>query len=194
MEVEKPLNPEIVPGKFQTRRLLLRPLCDDDAPGMYSIYSDPRTMKYWSSSEIRELEEAARMVSEDLQLQQDGSAAFWSIVLPGTGRVIGKFTLFHIDRQNRRAEIGYVLHRQFWRKGYGTEVLHTMLAKSFDEFRLHRLEADIDPDNVASISLLKKAGFREEGRMRERWNLNGEWRHSILMGLLEPEWRLARAL
>ena len=50
-----------------------------------------------------------RMVREDLQLQLGGTAAFWAIVLPRTGRVIGKFTLFGINPDNRRAEIGYVL-------------------------------------------------------------------------------------
>jgi RimJ/RimL family protein N-acetyltransferase len=181
------------PCELRTRRLLLRPLGADDAPGMYAIYSDPETMKYWSSVAIDSLEQASRMVAEDLKLQAGGSAAFWAIVLPKTGRVIGKFTLFQIDRNNRRAEIGYVLNRQFWRKGYGSEVTAAMLELFFDEFGLHRLEADIDPDNLASIALLKKFGFRQEGVFRERWRLGSEWRDSIMMALINTQWYLARA-
>lgn len=192
MEAANSLDGSLTPSEIATRRLLLRPLRGDDAPGMYAIYSDPPTMKYWSARPIAELEDAGRMVADDLQLQQGGSAAFWAIVLPKTGRVIGKFSLFYIDRHNRRAEVGYVINRQFWGRGYGTEVLGAMLETAFDRFELHRLEADIDPDNVASLALLRKYGFREEGRMRERWRLGDEWRDSIIMALLATDWRLAR--
>lgn len=192
MEAATPLSREVKPCEFSTRRLVLRPLCADDAPGMYAIYSDPETMKYWSTHTIRELEQAARMVGEDLQLQMGGTAAFWAIVLPKTGRVIGKFTLFNIHRDNDRAEIGYVIHRQFWRKGYGAEVLDGMLKLCFERFALHRLEADIDPENTASLALLAKFGFRQEGLCRERWHVAGQRRDSLMMALLAPAWRLSR--
>lgn len=193
MEAAKKVNMAIKPIELQTRRLLLRPLRSDDAPGMYSVYSDPQTMKYWSSAPISSLEKAVQMVAGDLKLQLDDTAAFWAIVLPRTGRVIGKFTLFQIDQHNRRAEIGYILNRQFWRKGYGSEVLAAMLEQIFLRFELHRLEADIDTDNTASIALLKKFGFRQEGLLRERWRIGDEWRDSVMMSLLSTHWHLARA-
>ncbi len=193
MEVATDPKWDVKPLQLTTRRLVLRPLRADDAPGMYAIYSDPETMRYRSSKEIRDLEAAAGMVGEDLRLQLDGSAAFWAVVLPKTGRVIGKFSLFTINPDNRRAEIGYVLNRQFWGKGYGTEILDAMIALAFDTYQLHRLEADIDPDNAASLALLRKFGFREEGLFRERWLMGDEWRDSIMMALLAPAWRLARA-
>jgi RimJ/RimL family protein N-acetyltransferase len=192
MEVATSPERDVKPLELKTRRLVLRPLRADDAPGMYAIYSDRQTMRYWSAQVIGSLEAAARMVGEDLRLQSDGAAAFWSVVLPQTGRVIGKFSLFAINRENRRAEVGYALNRQFWGKGYGTELLGAMIETAFDTYRLHRLEADIDPDNAASLALLKKFGFREEGRFRERWLLGDEWRDSIMMALLAPAWRLAR--
>lgn len=185
--------PEVKPIDVETRRLLLRPLRSDDAPGMYAIYSDPQTMRYWSAQVVGNLEAAANMVREDLRLQMDGTAAFWAVVLPQTGRVIGKFSLFSINPDNRRAEVGYVLNRQFWGKGYGTELLAAMIEAAFDGYQLHRLEADIDPDNAASLALLRKFGFREEGRFRERWLMGEEWRDSLMMALLAPAWRLARA-
>jgi RimJ/RimL family protein N-acetyltransferase len=192
MEVATIPERDVKTLQLTTRRLLLRPLRADDAPGMYAIYSDPQTMRYWSAQVIENLEAAASLVSDDLRLQLDGSAAFWAVVLPQTGRVIGKFSLFHINPDNRRAEIGYVLNRQFWGRGYGTELLRAMIELAFDTYQLHRLEADIDPDNAASLALLKKFGFREEGLFRERWLLGDEWRDSIMMALLAPAWRRAR--
>ena len=192
MEVATSPGRDVKPLELTTRRLLLRPLRADDAPGMYAIYSDPQTMRFWSAQVIGDLEAAASMVGDDLRLQLDGSAAFWAVVLPQTGRVIGKFSLFYINPENQRAEIGYVLNRQFWGKGYGTELLGAMIETAFDTYQLHRLEADIDPDNAASLALLRKFGFREEGRFRERWLMGEEWRDSIMMALLAPAWRLAR--
>lgn len=69
MDVARSPTGAVKPREINTRRLLLRPLVADDAPGMYAIYSDPQTMRYWSSRPIDDLEQAARMVSEDLQLQ-----------------------------------------------------------------------------------------------------------------------------
>ena len=90
-------------------------------------------------------------------------------------------------------QIGYGLNRQFWGKGYGTELLGAMIEAAFDSYQFHRLEADIDPDNAASLALLRKFGFRQEGRFQERWRMGGEWRDSVMMALLAPAWRLSRA-
>ena len=183
----------IKPCELSTRRLRLRPLCAEDAPGMFAIYSDAQSMQYWSDPPVKQLEQAARMVNDDLHLQMDGSAAFWAIVLPDTGRVIGKITLINISHGNHRAEIGYILNRQFWRKGYMTEALTAMIELSFSRFGLHRLEADIEPANEASLHLLEKLGFKREGYLRDRWHVYDTWQDSILLGLIKPDWNRLRA-
>jgi ribosomal-protein-alanine N-acetyltransferase len=61
----------------------------------------------------------------------------------------------------------------------------------FAEFDLNRIEADIDPRNVASARSLERLGFRKEGRLRERWIVSGEVSDSDLYGLLRIDW-LAR--
>ena len=57
----------------------------------------------------------------------------------------------------------------------------------------HRLEADADVDNVPSIALLEKLGFRREGLFPQRWNVYGEWQDSLMLGLLRPDWPERRA-
>ena len=58
----------------------------------------------------------------------------------------------------------------------------------FSEMRLHRVEADVDPENEASLRLLGRLGFREEGRLAERWFTYGAWRDSVLLGLLARDY------
>jgi RimJ/RimL family protein N-acetyltransferase len=60
---------------------------------------------------------------------------------------------------------------------------------AFGELNLHRLEADVDPRNLASIRLLERLGFQREGYLRERHHMNGEVQDAVLYGLLHHEWR-----
>jgi len=52
---------------------------------------------------------------------------------------------------------------------------------------LHRIEAEVDPENAASIRVLERAGFKQEGVLRERYFENGEARDSIFYGLVRPQ-------
>ena len=61
------------------------------------------------------------------------------------------------------------------------EALQAVLFFAFDELKLHRLEADVDPRNVGSIRSLEKLGFQREGYLRERWHVNGEIQDAIFM-------------
>ena len=103
-------------------------------------------------------------------------------------KIIGTSTLFHLDIRNRHAEIGYILNRKFWKKGFVNEALNSLLKFAFDELYLHRLEADVDPENTASIRVVEKLGFQKEGYLRERWHVNGKICDSLFYGLLRSDW------
>ena len=115
----------------------------------------------------------------------------WGVTLAGDDLVIGTCTLAHLDFSNRRAEIGYSLNRDYWGRGVMTAALSALLGHAFDGLGLHRIEADVDPRNAASIRLLERLGFRSEGLLRERWFVGGEVQDSAIYGLLAPEWRAA---
>ena len=112
----------------------------------------------------------------------------WGIVLRADDLVIGTCTLHRIDQQHRRAELGYILRRDLWGRGLAHEALTALLNHAFGAMGLHRLEADIDPRNAASIRSVERLGFKLEGRLRERYFLAGEIQDSVIYGLLAPEW------
>ena len=174
---------------LETARLLLRPQAVTDAPGMYEVYSDEETMAFWSDEPVTTVGQAAKMIRADLDLAARGVAAFWSIVDKETGEVLGKVTLIHYSAQNQRAEIGYILARRHWRKGLMSEALTAVIDFAFGPLGLHRLEADTDTENVASIALLEKLGFKREGLFPERWYVYGKWQDSLMLGLLKKDWR-----
>lgn len=174
---------------LRTERLLLRPFSGDDAPAILEIFSDARTMEYWSAEPISSLDEAEKLLRADIEWAALKTTRAWAIAIPDSNRYAGKISLFQIDERNRRAEIGYLLGRQHWGKGLMTEAMSAVLAFAFDEMRLHRIEVDTDPDNQPSLALLARFGFAREGYFRDRWRVHGAWHDSVMLALLEDDYR-----
>ena len=95
---------------------------------------------------------------------------------------------FNLDLAQGRAEIGYAQALAYWGKGYINEALQALLSYAFEEMKLRRLEADVDPRNVASIKTLERLGFEREGYLRERWHVGGEIQDALFYGLLKRQW------
>ncbi len=174
---------------IQTERLVLRPILKEDAPAALEVFSDARTMEYWSNEPITTLAEAELLIQKDIEWAALDSTRAWAITLAGTDRYMGKITLFQISQQNRRGEIGYLLGRKYWGKGYMTEAMASVLSYAFDGLKLHRVEADTDPDNLPSLALLDRFGFTREGLFRDRWYVHGAWHDSVMLALLENIYR-----
>ena len=177
------------PSDYRTDRLRLRPLSISDADAFFEMFSDAATMEYWSNEPVGTREEAESLLRQDLEWSETPGVLCMGVALPETGRLIGKITLFAFSEQNRRAEVGYVLDRRYWNKGYMSEALQWLLAHAFETLKLHRLEADTDPDNIPSLALLEKLGFRREGLFRDRWWVHGKWHDSVMLGLLHEDYR-----
>jgi RimJ/RimL family protein N-acetyltransferase len=160
----------------------------EDAADLYRIFSDPEVMKYWSSPPMTQSEEAEALVEGIHRGFAAHSLYEWGIVRKEDGRLIGTFTLWHLDERNRRAEIGFALARDVWGHGYMREALTAAFDFAFGPMDLSRLEADVDPDNAVSLGLLERLGFRREGLLRERWHVGGQVLDSVILGLLRRDW------
>jgi len=91
--------------------------------------------------------------------------------------------------EHNRAEIGYGLYSDNWKgKGVMTEVLSTVLNYGFTEMNLRRVEAFISPDNVASLSTVKKFGFIREGQLRSHYVKGDNIEDSVVYSLLVNEY------
>jgi len=171
---------------IQTSRLCLRAISPADVDDFYAIYSNPEVMRYWSTPPLPDNDAARKLIDEirtDIEHEQ---ILKWGIALEG--RLIGSVTLFHVNLTHRRAELGYALGRPYWRQGYMQETLQVVLNYAFEVLSLHRIEADVDPRNAASMRVLERLGFQREGYLRERWQVNGEIQDAIFYGLLRPGW------
>lgn len=172
---------------LRTARLILRPLSESDVPALFAIHSDPLAMRYWSGTVWKDDERGRAMVARDLDRSVTDHLRL-CLELVETGRLIGTCTLFQINDQCGRAELGYMLGSFAWGQGYMREALRTFLSHAFTDMNLSRIEADTDPRNEASLRLLASLGFVKEGHFRERWVVDGEVSDSAMFGLLRREW------
>jgi len=170
----------------------LRPIRPEDAQDLFAIFGDVETMRYWSSPPLED-PDAARDLIGEIHAGFHGRRLFqWGIVRPEDDRVLGTATLAHLDEQNRRAEIGFALLRREWGKRVMSRILPVVLRYAFKTLNLHRIEADVDPHNPASIRLLEKMGFKKEGYRRESYILGGEIQDAVVYGLLKREFETGR--
>ena len=178
---------------INTSRLTLRSIRADDVDDFYAIYSNVEVMRYWSTPPLPNRDAAIKLISETHEGFKRRELLKWGIALRTDDKLIGSVTLFHPEFTHRRAEIGYALGRVYWGRGYMQETLKAILTYAFTVLNLHRIEADVDPRNAASVRTLERMGFQREGYLRERWQVNGEIQDAFFYGLLRPDWESARS-
>jgi [ribosomal protein S5]-alanine N-acetyltransferase len=104
--------------------------------------------------------------------------------------ILGSINLSQIFRGGfQSAYLGYHIGADFAQQGYMTEAIALMLRYAFADLRLHRIEANIQPGNVASIALVKRAGFLKEGSSRRYLKMGGRWRDHERWAILAEDWR-----
>jgi [ribosomal protein S5]-alanine N-acetyltransferase len=172
---------------LQTERLTLRPLQEADAERLHAAYGDAEAMRFWDFPASRDVAETAARIRQSLAVDARWHAV-WAIVLR-SGGFAGMINYHQRQPWNRRLELGWILAPAFWRRGVMTEAAGVVLHHCFTEMDTHRVEALIEPENVASRALAAKLGFiQESGLLRDRLYVNGGFRSVLMYGLLQPDW------
>jgi RimJ/RimL family protein N-acetyltransferase len=166
-----------------SERLILRQLNMDDAPALFDVLSDDAVMRYWSSGPHADIAETQNYIAWNAEI--DAGHVCWAITLDESVALGWVILLPH--RKNS-FELGYILGRSHWGKGYGYEAACLALDYAFANLAARRIMADTDPDNMGSIKLLEKLGFQREGYLREEWETHIGVRDSVIFGLLWNEW------
>ena len=174
--------------RLSGERVELRHLTEADAPALLAVFGDPEVMRFWSSPPLAGLGAARSLIAEIDALFHRRELFQWGVCMRGGHEVLGTCTLYHVEADHRRADIGFALGRASWGQGLASDAVATLIGFAFEALGLHRLEADADPENVRSLRVMERQGFRREGYLRERWHHMGEVRDGVLMGLLRREW------
>jgi ribosomal-protein-alanine N-acetyltransferase len=123
-------------------------------------------------------------------LQGDESFADFGIFLAAGDELVGRIQLSGISRGPfENAYLGYFVSERHNGRGYATEAVRQAVDVAFGELGLHRVQAAVVPRNLASIRVLEKAGFREEGLALRYLQIAGVWEDHKLYAVTAEEWR-----
>jgi RimJ/RimL family protein N-acetyltransferase len=158
-----------------------------DLTALLDINSNDEVTRFLPYASWKDIADAHAWYGRAAARLAANEAGQFVVVHRQAGRVIGSCLLFRFEALSARAEVGYVLAQAYWGAGYMFEAMRAFVAFAFEQVGLRRLEAEIDPRNVASAKLLERLGFVNEGLLRQRWALKGEVTDSSLYGLLRTE-------
>ena len=154
------------PAVLQTERLILRKPVLEDAEVIFETYAhDEEVTRYLTWVANKNIEETRNYVERALAAWDRGSEFSWAITIKETGQLIGMIGT-RID--SYLANLGYVLARAYWNKGYMSEAVKAVAHWALSQEEIYRVWAVCDVENVASARVLEKAGLQKEGVLH-RW-------------------------
>ena len=156
-----------------TERLLLRQMVDADASQVLRLRSNEISMQFLDKPRMLSLTEAELLIRKINADVSANEGITWAIALkedPAT--LIGTIGYWRIIKEHYRAEIGYMLHPGYWKKGIMKEALASVIEAGFNLLKLHTIEAQINPENIASAQILTGAGFIKEAHFKENYFFN----------------------
>jgi len=177
---------------LQTERLSLREFQPADTQAVFGSFSQEKVTKYINRGPMQSIQEAVELVEVRTSLFKRGIGIRWAITtIDDPAKFIGSCGCYKLDKSNRSMEIGYDLHPDYWRQGIMTEAVKAMINFAYSEaffFHLNRIEALTYVNHSASIGLLIKLGFKEEGIRREADFWENQYHDLKSFSLLRHEW------
>lgn len=172
--------------ELKTERLLLRRIRMDDAADIFFLRSDERVLKYLGKEPATSIEQAKTFIMQVNNSADANESIIWAITLKDNpARVIGTICYWRVQPENYRAEIGYALHPEYWRKGIMKEGILKVLDYGFETMKLHSVEARTGIDNIASGAILQATGFVKEAHLKEEFFFRGEFLDTIIYSRLK---------
>ncbi|MFP2926568.1 GNAT family N-acetyltransferase [Pyxidicoccus sp. 3LG] len=176
--------PELVTDRFLMRQPRL-----EDAAELATIYGDSEVARYIPYDAAGGVQKMLEKLTRDLETASHGEGFRWVVCERGQQSPLGTVGLFNWSQRDRHAEVGYVLARPLWGRGVMKDLMPALLRFGFEQMRLHRIEARVDTRNAASLRVLTRAGFQQEGVLREDYVEPDGFSDTAILSLLEREWR-----
>ena len=175
-----------------TRRLALRDFVDDDFAAVHEFGSDPEVTSHMFHG-VRTEPDSQDYLRRCIAAQAQRPRRVWelAIVCREDGRVIGACDLT-LER-DEVADLGYILKRDAWHRGYATEAAHAMVNAGFAQLRLERIYAMCEAGHAASGRVLEKAGLRRIRTIAGERRAQGRWWDMELFELHRSEWKTSQS-
>lgn len=175
---------------LETERLIFRKINLKDTKDMYAYCSNPEVAKYvtWHAHRsVTNTKEFIKYIMDQYELKK---VAPWGMEFKENGQLIGTIDFVWWQPKNRAAEIGYVLHPDYWGKGIMAEACRKLVSFGFTQMDLIRIQARCVKENIASEKVMQKAGMTFEGTIRKGILLKGKHQDIQLYSILREEYSM----
>lgn len=169
---------------LETERLVLRRTVLDDAKDYFFLRSSPEAMKHICKPLHTSIEDTKNMIYKINEMISFNDGISWSVCLKTDNKMIGSVSFHRIEKEHYRAEIGYMLHPDYWRQGIVSEAVEAIINYGFNTLKFHSIEAHIDPTNIGSEKILEKFKFVKEAYFKENYFYNGQFLDTAVYSLL----------
>jgi diamine N-acetyltransferase len=168
-------------------RVILRPIERDDLERLAELGRDLETAHRRNDSPPLPRPLAEHIGWHEAEASEPPTNAAWFAIEVG-GVVIGDGGLHEIDHYHGRAELGIGLGRDYWGQGYGQDAVRTLLEYAFRQLNLRKVSLEVLADDARAVGAYRKAGFQEEGRLREHTWFEGAYHDSLWMAAFRDRW------
>ena len=170
-------------------RIRMRATERNDVKTFYNWVNDPEVTRYLSLYLPLSIVDEENWFNAMSQRPQSEKTLSIEIHNESGWKLIGNCVVFDIDTVARSGELGIMLgEKDEWNKGYGTEAMKLLLRHCFNTLNFNRVQLRVYSENLRAKRAYEKAGFVEEGRLREAIYKNGNYDDVIVMGILRSEW------
>jgi ribosomal-protein-alanine N-acetyltransferase len=143
-------------------------------------------MKHICKPLQKSVEETKEMIYKINEMIAFNDGISWAVCLKNNSKMIGSVSFHRIYKDHYRAEIGYMLHSDYWRLGIISEAVDAIINYGFNTLQFHSIEAHIDPTNIGSEKLLQKFNFVKEAYFKENYFFNGSFLDTAVYCLINP--------
>ena len=171
---------------FQTNRLDLVEIEQKHLSDLFELFSNNDVTRYYNIETLTKKNEAQKLIDWFQTRFKEKLGIRWGIALKDESKIIGTIG-FNNFTKGHRANIGFDLQKDYWNKGYITEVLNVVIDFGFSKLGINRIEGEVMQGNLISEKVLVKKGFKREGVLRQWMLWNGNHYDMTMYSLLKKE-------
>lgn len=175
--------------EFASARLLFEEITLDDLEQLHHLHSLPEVDEFGTFGIPESIDVTKERLLQMINAHSgDPRKSYnWKIAVKNGSGFIGMAGIFLSLDKFKLGEIYYELDPEFWGKGFGTEIAKALIAKGFDAFGLHKIEAGVATSNLASVRILEKCGMTREGLRRKILPIRGQWIDNYHYAIVEDD-------
>ncbi len=184
-------SPKVI---LEGEKCTLRTFSESEAKALATLLKNNKY--FWSTyepihrDEFYTVEAQHKKILESMEMLAMNREYTFGIYEKGSEHLIGHIALYAIKRMPYSSGfVGYSMDQHFVGQGIATDAVRVILDFAFTKVKLHRVEAYITPKNIASIRVIEKSGFQQEGLLRKLLYINGEWVDHYMYAIIEEEYR-----